>query len=552
MEVLIGYNDLFKENNKIELYSLLAELPINDVINRISYINSAIHLREYDINNQDSLLKFLIQKFNKTQQYHLLQSIDRIRKYYNIGVYFFTNIASLAFIKYALKYCNNNESDIFNNQQEYQFLLAYFMVNDIVTQKHNNILDNNDLKRAYSEIDKKLHSELLLNFSQNELLSSKYFIYELHKGFLFLKFLEQDDNFSQYIISFYKTHSVENKKEFIQIIANTYSSLINNTIDIKHGIRIPESLPHIYNIFKNLSFKEQSLNKKDFNDNEYKIFREYPVYELKDRTFIVLNFNFLIDKIYQNIQFQFFQHLNKYKSISFNNFKSEISYKFSEKILFNQIINSSVKTKRVKIISGNKFTDVEYSDFYIRDGNQIYLFEFKDTIVKSEIKNSYSITKIKDEINRMFYKDGNNDKGILQILKVIKNLQVITSKIDPSFKHNFCNIKIYPVIVFTDITLDTPGINFLLNQKLQDEKNKYTNLKVKNLTMINITTLYKFNSYFNNNRLNLLTNINEFTQKQKTNRLLTFDNFIKIMADNKNYNLEFPKVAEEDLKQIFE
>ena len=66
-------------------------------------------------------------------------------------------------------------------------------------------------------------------------------------------------------------------------------------------------------------------------------------------------------------------------------------------------------------------------DYYIRNGNKIYLFESKDILIPSEVKISNDYTKITAELKKRLYYEEKGDgsiskKAILQLLYNIKKL----------------------------------------------------------------------------------------------------------------------------------
>ncbi len=94
--------------------------------------------------------------------------------------------------------------------------------------------------------------------------------------------------------------------------------------------------------------------------------------------------------------------------------------------------------------------------------------------------------------------DGKIRVGIPQLINVIK--KICDGKFEVLDNYNLNKIKIYPILVYVDPSLDAPGVNLLLNrefilkvQQLELDA-KYS---IKDVTLININTFIEFQDLYN-------------------------------------------------------
>ena len=88
------------------------------------------------------------------------------------------------------------------------------------------------------------------------------------------------------------------------------------------------------------------------------------------------------------------------------NFRSFYCDEFSEKILLYKTLNSIFKNKYKELsgeeIKTNYNIDAE-PDYYIRNGNSIFLFESKDILINATIKSTYDFTQYESEFRKKLY-----------------------------------------------------------------------------------------------------------------------------------------------------
>ena len=153
-------------------------------------------------------------------------------------------------------------------------------------------------------------------------------------------------------------------------------------------------------------------------------------------------------------------------------------------------------------------------DFYMRKGNKIFLFEFKDILLDSRTKHSGNYYTIENELKEQFVlstidkhsgklKKRPKRKGVTQLLYAIENnLSKILIDIDKTESIN--GYIVYPIIVYTDRNLGIEGINYILAKAFNEHKDNYKisdEYKLKPLTMIPLEEITLLEDYFAQQKL---------------------------------------------------
>lgn len=171
-------------------------------------------------------------------------------------------------------------------------------------------------------------------------------------------------------------------------------------------------------------------------------------------------------------------------------------------------------------------------DYYIRNGNKVFIFESKDILIRAELKDSYDFEKYEKVLKEKLYYETKEKKvtpkAVLQLANFAKILLSNEFNKDKNYKPK-C-IKIYPIILLHNRQLDIIGLNNLINIwfDLEKEKIKNTGLSTKNLkrpTIIHIDTLLIMHEQIKSGKYQLdklldeyQNHINENKQKKGNNK----------------------------------
>lgn len=243
------------------------------------------------------------------------------------------------------------------------------------------------------------------------------------------------------------------------------------------------------------SFKEDTIVPLETNQ-DYTYFKSHPLIELNDGTYLPISPIFCINHIYKSIYFEF-RAINESFLGTANYIKGQgllsiFTTEFSEQTLFERYVRNAIGRHR-GIKKSDRDCKIEQPfghepDFYLRDGNNIILFENKDIMIPDHIISSKQYDQLEQELDKKLVK-----KGINQLIYNIKQLENKTFKWDSNVPNK---PKIYPVLVIDDSSLCAPGLNFILNEVFQQQlKCNNIKLKVYPLAIVELDTLIAFANY---------------------------------------------------------
>lgn len=131
--------------------------------------------------------------------------------------------------------------------------------------------------------------------------------------------------------------------------------------------------------------------------------------KLNEKSYMVLNSNLLVDKFYQGLKFDFYTTLKNHSLknakgkviASYADFSSCFGRDFSEPLLLHSLMTDIFADKVDAIYTGDQLKDlgvVAEPDLYMRIGDSLYLFEYKDVTLSDEVKFSADSDKMKKAI----------------------------------------------------------------------------------------------------------------------------------------------------------
>lgn len=318
----------------------------------------------------------------------------------------------------------------------------------------------------------------------------KNFMYQIYKTIPFFEFLESDTYYNTQVLpAFYADHRVTHWREYIARIMNLYSQSLKTCIlDVSVGTN-----EDFY------FFEQYAANPNDAEcanlwegHNAISYLRNHFLYPIGEKKFLLLNANFLIDKIYQGVKFDLFSSISRHglkrrdgeDYDGLPNFSSIIGEEFSESHLLYAYMQKTFSGKYSALYTGEELKAKHVPaepDLYMRVGKSLFLFEFKDLSLGDTIRYSTDINKIKDGIkDRICLYTDRKRKGAGQLHKTIENIvNHSMDVIDPDVRHVET---IYPIVVVTDRAFSAIGVqNFVVA-----ESNKFPTIDFNGLITIPI------------------------------------------------------------------
>lgn len=535
--VSITYKDLFDDYSTVDVKALLADIPTENAIPLITYFLAQIHLEKLDEKLQVELIQFWSQRLpedlqNKIQKFTAQTVADRKSEFT-----FISNLSGLMFIETILENHNELEKlDDLTPEQELNFFKAFLISTQTWIDKQGKILFN--IKPFENDMDF-VKTYLPSHIAIDEFHTVKDFRTQFIKAKYFFEFCEENEEFRVYLEIFLKEYGLDSWATYLKNILSLYvrkfarlktPSVIS--IDTEHKEQI--------NFLKQLSIGIEGFSKSE----DFLQIREKPIYRLSETNFAFLSLNFFVDKVYQGIQFDFARVLFK-NSATFKGkrIKSRVQFlgifgdEFSETGLFYKVMEHCFGKSKYNIHNGLEIkkiiTDGE-PDYYIRDKAKVYLFEYKNVFLSGKSKHTFDYETIKASIyEKLVENSKGTSKGVKQLTAVIQKIR--DKEFNKFDDYNFDDTIIYPIIVFTDFSFNTAGVNYMLNKEfrevLENQKVKLR-AKIKNLILIDLDDFIKYQDLFRDKKIKLNNLFNGYLEHGKgykdfTNKFTPYEIYIE-------------------------
>lgn len=553
MSVAIGYRDLFDDFDTTSIEELIKDIPTRNSLQILGYFMAQLHAREEEQSLQREFLNMWTGRFSIDVHKKLLDFIKSSNTK-NSQYSFLDNASLLLLVEKIIE--NNNNIEIakeLTQDQEFKLFKAYLLCCQNWIDKQYPNFKIEKIENEEDVIAVLLPSQI----PYQEVQELKDFRIQFIKAIYFFKFCESNDEFKDYLQIFLNEYHLPTWHVYLQNLLTLYVRKFEE-LRTPSVITIPDEYPDIISFLNDLSINPENYTPKiDFLG-----LREKPMYRIDEKTFLFLNLNFLVDKIYQGIQFDFARVLvknsAKYKGKiikSTGDFMGVFGNEFSENGLFYSVMDFAFEKSKFVKLRGEfmkQYIKAE-PDYYIRDKGKIYLFEFKNVYLNSEVKNSYNVETIKSEIFKKYVENQHGKaKGITQIINSIESIRQGGYEEMDSFDYQ--KVIIYPIIVYVDFSLNLPGVNFLLNKEFKRKLEAKKLLKnVQNLALIDLDSFIKFQDLFRDKSLKLNNCLNGYfetlTNRDIFDRIRSFNSEIHYKTRKLNY--DSPKMLMEEVGNIF-
>lgn len=557
ISVSIGYKDIFDDFDTTDFDSLVSDIPTKNSLQIVGYFMAQLHTLERDPNLQIEFLKMWMGRLPEPIHKNVNSFIQKITKNPKNEYTFLDNVSLLILTERLLERENNlKQLTNLTPEQELNLFKAYLLCSQYWI---DNQLPGFNSSKIQNEID--LIKVLLpTQLPYQEILELKDFRLQFIKAIYFFKFCESNELFVSYLDIFLNEYKLESWQKYLVNLISLYVRKFEK-LKTPSVINVEDEFPEVINFLEELSISTDGFKSSD----DFLKVRENPVYQIDKNNFVFLNLNFLVDKLYQGIQFDFARVLIKNNAVyGKKKIKSTVDFMgiygdvFSENGLFYSIMNYAFEKSKYIRFTGDEMKSIigdGEPDYYMRDKAKVYLFEFKNVFLGANIKHSKDYEIIKDEVFKKLVKNQNGSpKGVTQLVNVIEKIR--NGEFNKFDDYDFDKTIVYPVIVYVDFSFNLGGINFLLNKEFRkqiEEKKISSQGNIKNLVLIDLDSFIKFQDLFRDKTLkinNCLNGYYEYLRDYKDifNRISTFNMFIH----NKTRKIQYdsPKMLFEEVTKM--
>ena len=518
--VCVGYEQIYDDFKEVNPNDFLKNVP---TVRALEFIVERQNKVIYSFSNLEEQKNFFYEMrcYIKKEEQCRVDSFLLRHDY----PYFMDNQSCFLFYMLALQ--NNNKinreltiEDIQNIYKAYLYCSQIWTNNQLVISEKMSSLDEVAIRIDLPIVEFKMYKD---------------FRPQLYKASRFFAFCNQHQLFKTFAEWFYKKHNVSNCVDYISRLFCFYESTFQNKY-----IHIPAEystqIPFFDQFAINIEDCEEIWDRKNFN-----FLRNHFLYKIDIDTYLVLNINLLVDKLYQGLIFDFWnvvkenggQNLKGEVIKGFDDFKSILGEEFSEPELLYDVMNKSFTSDIIKIEGRIMKTNgiIGEPDYYARVGNSIFIFEYKDYILSDKVKMSKDYSEIKTAILDKICKDnGKIKKGGGKLLYNIDRIvnHNILDKLDDFLKDE---VIIYPILVINDKSFSAMGINYVFTQEFINlAQTKYAHLKA-NIALpiiIELDTLFSLMTRLHTGILKFENIVKSYLEvyKQPQTAMMPFSTFV--------------------------
>lgn len=510
---IIDFEKVFEDENSDDYIKKIEYIPKTLLVDIASFFVSA--------NPDNELVKdykyFLSKLFGKENNMLANEINDKIVQYKNeksknVGI--LNPRTSLKLFETVLTQ-NQKDIEISNEQLEILIFKIYLALNTQFNKNDNLIIESAKKFNQYPEriclaIGNSLPTSDISNYNLKSV-----FVGQILKAIFLFEFLSTQDTSKTLLEKFYNRFKVTDYKEFLKkifplaffVMSSKHEGSI--TLEVKKDENYESNIDFLNNlIISNIDYVD--------NDIDYLTLRANPLYKLGETSYRVISPLFAIEKIFNGLYFLLKEINDNFDKTLKINLRQLITFEFSEKYLLYKIIERTYEKKYFKL-SGEQMKTPGAPDYYIRNGNKVFLFESKDILMRADIKESYDFEQYEKALKEKLYFEINgkkeSPKAVRQLTNFAKSLLNGDFDEDKNYKPN--SIKIYPIILLHNRQLDILGLNNLINiwfelEKAEIEKAGLTTKNLKRPTILNIDTLLVMHEQLANGKYQLDKLLDEY------------------------------------------
>ncbi len=416
--IRLEYSDCFSENPQ-EVSNYLQGISRHDLLRLC-----ALFLTR----KSEAVYNYLSSYFTKENNEYINQLWKNLQESKeDIDNYVITNIeSSLRLYEYIFDNINTLETTLPDPEIEMNVFKAYLLFNAQI-----NSGDNTASESTKHIQEGRAKALLLAQMFQYFDITNYRFKQELYvqtvKAIYLYEFLSSNEKTQLLYEEYLKYYDCVDWQDFMQLMTSfayiywgredelTYVNLLVDPKDKKYD--------------KKCEFIEKLVIDTGVEDMDFRILRSHPIYkESKGNYYFVYGY-FLLELIYKGVYFKLNELNSKLpKNEQIKGFRSFYCDYFSEQTLLYKVLKDVYGKKYIQMPGDyikNEFGIVAEPDYYIRNGNKIFLFESKDIFIPSGTKVSNDYEDISGELKkRLYYEEKSNgrieNKAVLQLLNNIK------------------------------------------------------------------------------------------------------------------------------------
>jgi hypothetical protein len=294
----------------------------------------------------------------------------------------------------------------------------------------------------------------------------------------------------------------------------------------------------------------------NFDSNaDYTYFRSNPFIKVGKNDFVTICTKFVLEHIYESVYFQLkpFAKYCGFKDDS--DFRRYITTEFTQNWMFNRFMQrckngledmALTDCECQAIIRERNLNGVEPPDYYIRIGNNILLFELKDTLASAKNKELRNANDFYNELREKFFENNQGKpKAIRQLMANVEAIQNGTFAFDVN---SSCSSIVYPVLIVDSTYFTMIGVHTKLNYWMKEycESKSIDSTKIRPLILMDIATVRLYSTSFKSN--GFIQYFEDYYKNIEWETKYNNDSVFNSLKSFSAYMAEFPI---EDIQDVF-
>lgn len=494
-EIIVGFKDIYPDEKMLTPAEYLKDIPRNVAMKvaRMFVIQHALSVSEF--------ADKYVSSQNVDLKNRLINHLTTPSQLGQSSAYMVTNLLSSLNL-YELSFqlpANSSSTSPLGTKEELNIIKAYLVINQHLIDHLNNISVPNS-GNGGNVAPKLLITGMIASNAIRNVNLLEETVVQIWKGIRFFKFLE--NNYPSLLEAFLKARDLSDWKEYIQRVLALLTPIMM-ALKEEQGAEIEFKGDVEFEQHKALLDKISHTNIDQ--DVDFRPLRSAPFFlDDEKRTVQAIVPLFAVDLLFKSLYFQVAAVNNQEKIVK--DFKAEIGKKFAEEILLNEVMND-VWGKKFFQRSEEKMHDGALKgksegnpDYYVRNGNKVFIFEIKDALLRADALAGYDYNQLMEELKiKLLRNKKGHPKAVAQLALNVKACLHNENKWDSACKGS--RAKIYPVLILTDRVFRCPGLNIVLNDWFNDElKTVIPEDERKNvspLVIVNLDSLILHSVYLN-------------------------------------------------------
>lgn len=499
--VILGYQDIYKENSLQQVDLLLAGICLDTFLSKIEILNNI----DSKIHETSCLLAFLHDEWFSGKNNSFLNNLEHSLKSFSdschgakISIF---NAPTTLFIIEKFLYIRQTRTykiaDYHSIEQiELNILIAYLIINDEQKRAGN----GNDIAQIYPD-EIKHWRNLSRAFQSADIINRNpiiIFATQIYKASLYFPHLEESSDTAELLQVLLKSYDAVRWEDLFDAI----SSLTLQTIDslkrkgerlikIDFGIKYGK-------IYSKILQNYDADNKSDPTVPDHLFLRLYPILRKDANRFQILFSRFFCEKIFRGLYFELRSINLKKELFSDSEFRRRFTSDFSGGKLLYTVLDKIFARNKIQISSADielQFPGLGITDYIGYQSGNIFLFESKDVLIKDSVRKDSIISELRGILRKAFFEDKGDRKGVLQLANNVK--MILEGQLQKVGCPLYDYVSIYPVIIVHSDAFNVVGLNQILYQWFNEactisEINKEQAYIIKNVVLIDIDTFIIF------------------------------------------------------------